>query len=40
MDVIHEIFDSVVCWEVHGCGCVVDDSPHGKSNIQLNSCRV
>ena len=34
MAVICEIIDSVVCWKIHGCGCVADHSPRGKSGLR------
>ncbi len=31
MAVVCEIINLVVCWKIHGCGCVADDSPREKS---------
>jgi hypothetical protein len=30
-----EINNLVVCWKIHGVGCVADYSPHGKSESGL-----
>jgi hypothetical protein len=31
MAVVLEIIDLVVCWKIHGCGCVADDPLASKS---------
>ncbi len=31
MAVVLEIIDLVVCWKIHGCGCVADDPTPRKS---------
>jgi hypothetical protein len=33
MAVVLEIIDLVVCWKIHGCGCVADNLLASKSAI-------
>jgi hypothetical protein len=32
MDVILEVIDLLVCWKIHGCGCVADDPEPPKTS--------
>jgi hypothetical protein len=33
MAVVHEIINLVECQKIHGCGCIADNPPHGKSAL-------
>jgi hypothetical protein len=40
MAVVLEIIDLVVCWKIHGCGCVADDPLALKSRAYTDKVSV